>query len=388
MPDEQADGRLPGDARLDRVLEAIVGGKDRERARAYIEGLCGDRSRKTVRSIAGSSQPKGRVQLQRFLTDVARDCSILCDQLALEANDLVGGDRACLVVDDIVLPKKGTASVGVARRVDSATGKRANFQALVSLSLASEGKTIPVAIRLVLPRAWIDDPAKRLAAGIPEALSAADDQAAYETDWIVVREIGRLRDLGVRFGVVVAPVHCGTEYFREKLAEWETGWVLPISERDEFYQRENKSTSQGKRHNVKFKAEAERAFDIIHRDSGRQMRRCDWSGKYEPVIAKFQDVSRTKPQRDRHGAMTSPGRVWIWMQSNGRNQSSWWMSNLPPNTAEVRLVDSIRNLWLVREMIERVKGEFGLTAYQGRSWVGLHRHALMVCLAALRECKC
>jgi SRSO17 transposase len=38
----------------------------------------------------------------------------------------VGGPKAALVIDDTALPKKGTLSVGVARRCCGQLGKRAN----------------------------------------------------------------------------------------------------------------------------------------------------------------------------------------------------------------------------------------------------------------------
>lgn len=384
MPEERAGDGSPEDAWLDCVLAAsIVSDKDRDRARTYIEGLCGDRGRKTVRSIAGSSQPKGRVQLQRFLTGDACDDALLWEKLAREAAGLLGGDRACLVVDDVVLLKKGTTSVGVARRADAATGRRCNFQELIALSLAREGRIVPVAMRLVLPHTWTDDPAKRLAARIPEASTDADDPAAYGGDQIVLREVGRLRHL-VSFGVVVAPAYCGTDRFREQLATWGIRWVLPIAQHDEFHPRIRKSSDRsGSRVEAKFEAVPKTAFDILQRKTGQHTIQCLWCAKYEPVSAKIDDVSG-KRRRETNGNVIVNDRVWIWNQIGFGDKSDWWMSNLPPKTDPVRLVDAIRNQWLCRDEIERVKGKLGLAAYQGRSWVGLHRHALMVCLAALR----
>ena len=54
-----------------------------------------------------------------------------------QADRLVGGDDAWLIVDDTALPKKGRHSVGVAPQYASALGKNANCQTLVSLTLAS-----------------------------------------------------------------------------------------------------------------------------------------------------------------------------------------------------------------------------------------------------------
>ena len=56
--------------------------------------------------------------------------------LAQEADRLVGGPGAYLVIEDTALPKKGGLSVGVARQYCGQLGKRANCQLLVSLTLA------------------------------------------------------------------------------------------------------------------------------------------------------------------------------------------------------------------------------------------------------------
>src|SRR3712207_6996559 len=60
--------------------------------------------------------------------------------LARKADALVGGPDAVLVVDDTALPKKGSASVGVAHQYAGVLGKNATCQVLVSLTLAREDR--------------------------------------------------------------------------------------------------------------------------------------------------------------------------------------------------------------------------------------------------------
>ena len=69
--------------------------------------------------------------------------------LAREADRLVGGPDAVLVVDDTALPKQGRHSVGVARQYCGALGKRANCQVLVSLTLARAEVPVPVGLAAV-----------------------------------------------------------------------------------------------------------------------------------------------------------------------------------------------------------------------------------------------
>ena len=47
-------------------------------------------------------------------------------ELLIQADRLVGGNDAVLVIDDTAIPKKGAHSVGVAAQYASALGKTAN----------------------------------------------------------------------------------------------------------------------------------------------------------------------------------------------------------------------------------------------------------------------
>lgn len=60
------------------------------------------------------------------------------------------------LVDDTGFPKKGRHSVGVARQYCGVLGKQDNCQVAVSVSLACEQASLPMAWRLYLPREWAD----------------------------------------------------------------------------------------------------------------------------------------------------------------------------------------------------------------------------------------
>lgn len=62
-----------------------------------------------------------------------------------------GGIRA-LIIDDTGMPKKGRHSVGVARQYCGQLGKQDNCQVAVSLSVANDHASLPIAYRLYLPR--------------------------------------------------------------------------------------------------------------------------------------------------------------------------------------------------------------------------------------------
>jgi SRSO17 transposase len=67
---------------------------------------------------------------------------------------------AAWIVDDTGFPKKGTHSVGVTRQYCGQLGKQENCRVAVSLSLATEQASLPVAYQLYLPEIWAQDPAR------------------------------------------------------------------------------------------------------------------------------------------------------------------------------------------------------------------------------------
>ena len=63
------------------------------------------------------------------------------------------------IVDDTGFPKQGRHSVGVARQYCGQLGKQDNCQVAVSLSVANDQASLPIAYRLYLPEVWAEDPA-------------------------------------------------------------------------------------------------------------------------------------------------------------------------------------------------------------------------------------
>ena len=58
-----------------------------------------------------------------------------------------------------------------------------------------------------------------------------------------------------------------------------------------------------------------------------------------------------------------------------------YLSNLPPETPLKTLAATIKARWLCEQAHQQLKEELGLGHFEGRSWTGLHRHALMTCIA-------
>ena len=105
----------------------------------YVSGLIGPGDRKSVQPMAARLAPRDYDQLHHFIADGVWDAAPLESELLVQADRLVGGSDAVLVIDDTAMPKKGDRSVGVAPpwQYASTLGKTANCQTLVSLTLAA-----------------------------------------------------------------------------------------------------------------------------------------------------------------------------------------------------------------------------------------------------------
>src|SRR3546814_14433794 len=81
---------------------------------AYVAGLIGPGDRKSIQPMAARTGEVGYDRLHHFIGAGLWDSAPLEATLWGQADALVGGDKAWLIIDDTALPKKGTAWVGVA----------------------------------------------------------------------------------------------------------------------------------------------------------------------------------------------------------------------------------------------------------------------------------
>src|ERR671939_1143115 len=199
--------RRAGEARFAAYLDgiaAVLGRANRAAAaRAYCTGLLLPGERKSIEPMAARIAPT-RVQAahQSLHHVVAKaewdDAAALraVRQRVLPAIERHGPVRYW-IVDDTAFPKQGTHSVGVARQYCGQLGKRENCQVAVSLSVANDRASLPIAWRLYLPEAWAEDPQRRARAGVPE-------EVGFETKPAIA--LGQIRQAlaeGVPVGVVL-----------------------------------------------------------------------------------------------------------------------------------------------------------------------------------------
>ena len=327
-------------------LEVLRHKKRRTWAPLYLRGLLGPGERKSLLPMAARLGLPGHDQLQHFIASPAWDDGALWRALAREADRLVGGPGAALVIDDTALPKKGVLSVGVARQYCGQLGKKANCQALVSLTLARDEVPIPVALRLFLPEEWTSKPERCARAGVPGA-----EVVARSKGEIALAELDRLRAAGARFGVVLADAGYGASAeFRRGLDERELRWAVGVPRNQKVYGagvRLVPPTGRRRRH---VPDEEPRAADEVLAEL--PWRRVTWrrgtkgalAARFAAVRVRVGDGATWGNNRHLPGA-----EAWLVGEWRANGERKYHLSNLPPGTPLRALAAAIKARWVCEQ---------------------------------------
>jgi SRSO17 transposase len=307
-------------------------------------------------------------------------------ELLVQADRLVGGSDAVLVIDDTAIPKKGTHSVGVAAQYASALGKTANCQTLVSLTLARGEVPVMLALRLFLPESWTSKRARLERAGVP-----AEYRTARTKPEMALAEIDRAIAAGVRFGCVLADAAYGLSApFRQGLTARKLAWAVGIPRHLKVYPADVQMiwpvAGRGRprqRHvpNILSMAAEEMLADARWRNITW---RTGTKGKLKARFAAVRvRVADGPPQRIRDkGQQHLPGdEAWLIGEHRMSGEKKHYLANLPANTDLRTLAATIKARWICEQAHQQMKEELGLDHFEGRSWQGLHRHALMTMIA-------
>jgi SRSO17 transposase len=366
---------------------ARLGHKARQRmCPLYVEGLIGPGERKSVEPMAARLAPGGYDQLHHFISSGVWNEAPLEEELAIQADRLIGGKKTFLVIDDTALPKKGTHSVGVAPQYASALGKTASCQTLVSLTLARDELPVMIGLRLFLPETWIGDPDRMAKAGVPE-----DCRVARTKPEIALAEIDRVLAAGVRFGVVLADAGYGLSApFRHGLDARGLTWAVGVPRHQKVYPRDVQLVfpvaGRGRPRKRHIPDQLSVPADEMLKQA--KWRRLSWrKGTKGPLSAAFAAVrvriADGPPQRiGDKGQQHMPGaEVWLVGERRSSGERKYYLANLPSSADLKTLAATVKARWVCEQAHQQLKEELGLDHFEGRSWHGLHRHALMTMIA-------
>jgi SRSO17 transposase len=91
---------------------------------------------------------------------------------------------------------------------------------------------------------------------------------------------------------------------------------------------------------------------------------------------------RRGPQRGHDGVLPE---YWLLVQwpPDCDEPTDYWLSNLPADTSLTELVGLAKSRWRVEHDYRELKTALGLDHFEGRSWIGWHRHVTLVAAAQL-----
>ena len=359
----------------------------------YVAGLIGPGDRKSVQPMAWRLGLGGHDGLHHFIAAGVWDAAPLEAELLARADHLVGGPDAYLVIDDTALPKKGTRSVGVAPQYASTLGKNANCQTLVSVTLARGEVPVPLALRLFLPEAWTGDLERLDRARVPEAFRAARTKPE-----IAIAELDRVITAGVRFGCVLADTGYGiSAAFRGALSARGLAWAVGIPRIQKVFltgvEMVWPAAARGRPRRTAVPGAASAAAAAVL--EGIPWRAITWrhgtKGALKAEFAALRVRVADGPAVRIGGRVNQhlPGEeVWLVGERRASGERKYYLANLSADTDLKVLAATIKARWVCEQAHQQLKEELGLDHFEGRSWPGLHRHALMTMIAfAFLQCR-
>ena len=382
------DGNWQAD--LERWLAPFAAAlRHKTRARmcpAYVAGLIGPGDRKSIQPMAARDSGVSYDQLHHFIGNGVWDAAPLEAALLVEADKLVGGDSAWLIIDDTALPKKGRHSVGVAPQYASALGKTANCQSLVSVTLASHEVPVMVGLRLFLPETWTNDRKRMARGGVPK-----DRQTPLTKPEIAIEEIDRIIASGAHFGCVLADAGYGSSGpFRQALSERGLLWAVGLSRRQNVYPADVTLifpvARTGKRRKYHIPDRPPVSAEAML--AGQKWRKISWrQGTKGPLACHFAACRVRLADGHKHRMLDNrvqcmPGdEVWLVGERRATGEQKSYVSNLPADATVTMLAAAIKARWVCEQAHQQLKEELGLDHFEGRSWTGLRRHTLMTMIA-------
>lgn len=374
--------------RLDRwlgpFLEVLGDKRRRVWAPLYVLGLLMPGDRKSMQPISARVAPKDTEQIHHFVATSPWDAAPLEEVLCQKADEMLGGESSFLIVDDTALPKKGKESVGVAHQYCGALGKQANCQCLVSLTLARDEIPIPIALRLYMPKEWTKDRERCEGAKVPDTIS-------YRPKWqIALDEIDRVRASGVRFACVLGDAGYGAcAEFRRGLTSRTLAWAVGVLSTQNMYAANVKvsmPTASRKRGRPRTHPNVNAAPCSAERfiEKHGRFRKITWREGTKGALSGNFAIVRVRPADGPEAAngVHLPGDpAWLVCERLDNGDRKFSLVNLPVSASHQEIVGAIKARWACEQAHQQMKEELGLDHFEGRSWSGLHHHAVLTMIA-------
>ncbi|MFJ6676155.1 IS701 family transposase [Actinosynnema sp. NPDC091369] len=361
----------------EEVFSSLGRSDQRKWAETYVRGLLSVPGRKSIRRISELVVGRDADQsLQQFVNQSpwlwAPVRRALAERVGLTMR------TTAWVVHEVVFPKNGDSSVGVARQFAPSVGRMLNCQRSMGLFLAGEDGGSAVNWRLVMPRSWDDDAERRAKARVPDGELA---QPAWQYVLDAVDEM--VGDWGLTAAPIVVDLSSEPEGGRllEKLEERGLHYLARVPA----------GTPALPKSLVGANSRPPTVGALVIAAAKRGRRVLSWLDQATGTMVASNFVMATVPGIPAPGlpAVDDPrrGRVFPrlrhvvaeWPTTHPQPRAVW-LTNLG-GTGIAELVGLLK----VRERVESDVAElaegYGLRHFEGRSFQGWHHHATLSSVA-------
>jgi SRSO17 transposase len=350
----------------------------------YFKGLI-QAKKKNMERMAEAVPHSDDQVLQHFLTNSGWNDQLVIDQLAQEANPLIGGKKdSCLIIDESGIPKKGTKSVGVTRQWCGQLGKVENCQVGVYSVLGFQNHAAPIGNRLYLPEAWVNDEKRCIEAGIPR-----EHIEFHRKHDLALQLVIQARLQGVAFGWVGADALYGEDpSFLRSLDQMHEIFMVDVHKDQRIYLEDPdpivpppKSNKGRKPSKLKAQTTAIRVDKWAAQQPQESWQRIH-----------VRDTTKGKLLVD-----ILHKRLWLWdgeepqahcwhliVRREVKNKKTKYsLSNASEDTKLRRLAFMQAQRYWIERIFQDAKNQCGFGEYQARKWRSWHHHMAMVMMAML-----
>jgi SRSO17 transposase len=366
----------------------VIKGRDvSEHARSYLTGLVGTGRRKNIGRIGEDVVESNYQAMQQLITDSRWNDRALMEQVAHDANELLGGQRnSALYLDETSFAKKGEASVGVQRQYCGRLGKIENCQVGVFGCLGSGNRALLVDYRLFLPEAWADDAARCEKAKIPE-----EERIHHTKPELSLEIVKEARKRGLQFEWVGGDeVYGNNRKLTDALEDLGETFLMDVSSNTHVYETDPRLPT-----GMEPLAKAGRARKTKPGHGEPRSRTAEALTK-ERFASESRTVSLRETTKGLMRVRIWVTEVWQWDGTGAEPRKrllvvrrekdgsfKYSLSNAPVKTSWQRLGYMQAQRFWIERAFQDGKSELGMAQYEVRGWRGWHHHMGMVCLAML-----
>jgi SRSO17 transposase len=384
-----------------QMLDVLPRSDQRAKGELYVRGLLTDGARKSMQPMA-ERLGVDHQRLQQFITSSTWDYEQVRANVARWAVEAIDPDA--YVIDDTGFPKDGTASPCVARQYSGTLGKTANCQIGVSVQVVTDTASVAANWRLFCPASWDDttiaDPVRARAVREKRTKAAIPDEVRHREKWrLALDMIEQIRD---DWALPARPVVADSGYgdatlFRLGLTQRGLTYVVQVDPTATAHPADATPvtadyTGRGRPPKPAYPDPPATFKDLVLAAGRGGVRRLTWrqgtrgrTGNRQAKLRSHFLAIRIRPAnrdipRDGDGSLPAEWLIAEWPPDQPE-PVKYWLSNLPARTPLKTLVRLAKIRWRVEHDYRELKTGLGIDHFEGRSFIGWHRHVTLAVLA-------